>query len=152
MRVSAAFLVGILGLAISGCVQTEPPKSLPSVVDGVDEIHVVANVGCTAPTLGTGYLCNSITDGARIERIVAFVNARPNRWIMPWAGAPIHPIRIEFRKDGRHQETFGISASSFERATFFSQHATRAEVDEALDLVGLERSNLRFDPEDQIPE
>lgn len=144
-------LLLIACMATAGCVVTDPPTALPMIAPGVTEIRVIANVGCDQPNLGTGDLCNVITDAGRIKRVTSFVDERPNSWSTPWAGAPIHPVHIEFYRDGKFVESFGISSTSFERRTFLSRRATRKEVDEALALVELHRSNLRHRIDDPVP-
>jgi hypothetical protein len=139
-------------LATTGCVMTDPPTALPPIASEVNEVRVIAKVGCDQPNSGTGDLCGVIADPARIERVIAFINARPNRWNTPWAGAPIHPVHIQFYRDGEFVESFGIASTSFERQTFLSRPATRSEVDEALALVELNRSYLRHRMEDPVPE
>jgi hypothetical protein len=148
----SAISVSVAALMSAGCIHTEPPVSLPPVAEGVGEVRVVARVGCSQPSPGSGDLCSVISSPEGVASIVAFVNARPDGWSTPFAGAPIHPVRIEFYRDGRFVEALGLSAFSIERRTFLSRRASRAEVDEVLGLVGLDRSNLRFRLDDPIPE
>lgn len=145
-----AIIVSVV--ATTGCIMTDPPTALPPIASGVSEVRVIAKVGCDQPNPGTGDLCSVIADPARIERVIAFVDARPNRWRTPWAGAPIHPVHLQFYRDGDFVESFGIGSTSFERRTFLSRRATRPEVDEVLALIGLNRSHLRHRTDDPIPE
>lgn len=86
-------------MATTGCIMTDPPTALRPIAPDVNEVRVIARVGCDQPNLGTGDLCSVIADPARIERIITFVDARPNKWSTPWAGAPIHPVHIQFYRD-----------------------------------------------------
>ena len=138
--------------ALCGCVAVNPPVELPPLPSDVSEVRVVSKVGCSLPNVGTGDLCSSISDPSRIAEVVAFVNARPNGWSTPFAGAPIHPVHVQFYRDGRFIDAFGVSPSSFERNNFLSQRASHEDVDEALRLAGLNRTHLRFRTDDPIPQ
>jgi len=139
------------GLALTACIETAPPEALAPVSEGIDEVRIVASVGCTRSTQGSGNLCQTISDPDRIARIEAFVDARLEGWSTPFAGAPILSIHVQFYRNGEFIESFGIGAESFERRTFLSRRAKRLEVDEALSLVDLNRSHLRHRTDDPIP-
>ena len=152
MRWSKLMLAGVAILASAGCALIEPPTALSPVAQGVDAVHVVSRVGCSQPQPGSGDLCGVISDPESIAKVIAFVNARPAGWSMPFDGAPIHPVHIEFYREGQFIESLGVSAYSIERRTFLSRRVTDAEVDEVLGLVGLERSHLRFRTDDPVSE
>lgn len=145
-------LMALAGLLlVAGCLQLEPPVELPPLPSDVDEVHIVARVQCTQPRAYSGDLCHVIADPARIDLIQSFLDERLDGWSTPIAGAPIHPVRIEFYRDGELIEAVGLSSTSIERRMFLSRRIEPAEVDELLVLIGLERSHLRFRLDDPVP-
>ena len=144
MRALIAIGAATLSLMVAGCIKTEPPISFPPIDSGISEVRVYATVGCDGPSQGSSDLCAVITDSTRIQGLVSFVNARPDGWTTPWAGAPIHPVRIEFRRGDEFDRYIGVGPSSIEPGTFLSRRVSDEEVDEILGLSGLDRSHLRF--------
>ena len=141
-----------LMFTLSACALVEPQTDLPPLVGDFDEVHVIARVECAQPRLGSGSLCHTISEPEQIASIVRFMDARLDKWRTPIAGAPIHPVRIELYRGGKLIAGIGLSAYSIEGEMFLSRPMTAAEVDELLSLVRLDRSHLRFRPQDPVPE
>ncbi len=125
---------------------------LPPIPDGVNRIQVSARVGCDQPRLGTGHGCSTIEDPARIRAITAAVNDFPKGWSMPWYGAPILPIRVEFYRDEELIESVGLGEFTLERQMFLSRRIPDGEAARLLELIGLTQTQLLYRPDDQTPD
>ncbi|MDQ0464763.1 hypothetical protein QO010_002547 [Caulobacter ginsengisoli] len=88
---------------------------------------------------------NRIDDLATRQALADFVNARRDRFSVPWAGAPIPEVTLYFyRGDKDLMIGFGIGASFFQRAIFETRQASRAEVMEALRLARIDLARLKW--------
>lgn len=89
---------------------------------------------------------HTITDAAAIARIVAFAEARPDGWGVPWYGAPVAHADAAFYEGGRFLGDLG-AGHGFLTAQgcgwFQSRSATRDEVAELLTLLGAEPRSAR---------
>lgn len=89
-----------------------------------------------------------LKDRAKIEKVIAFVNARPNNWSVPLAGPPVGKVYLLFLKDNKIHGNFYVGSSFFGRDqdNFWSQPATNdeiAQLGQLLDLPLLEIINAK---------
>jgi hypothetical protein len=105
-------------IALFGC----DGRTLP-VFNGITRVEVRTN----HDSLG------SIVDSQQIARIVAFANARREKWTQPWAGVPIGTLGVTFFAGRNVQGSFSAGDDFFEAqqdGNWFSRNATPAEVAE----------------------
>lgn len=146
MKVTSAFLkvaaALALTIAVSACIRTNEPSTLPPITARIDEVRVYAEGQCEDQAGRTAGLCETIGDPQRIAKLVAFVNARPDGWATPWAGAPIHTVKVEFLSAGRVDRYLGFDRGSLERGDFLSRRASDAEIAELIELTQIDPSVL----------
>lgn len=95
-----------------------------------------------------------IREPARIAAITAFINRLPDKWSVPWYGAPVGQIYFEFFKDGKFVGNFYIGPGFFgrDRGGFYSQRARPPQLAELSALVGFDVSPYVTRPPARKPE
>jgi hypothetical protein len=103
-------------------VRCDGGRTLPTF-DRITRVEVRTNLD----SLGT------VVDSQRIARIVAFANARRDKWTQPWAGVPIGMLGVTFYAGRELRGSFSSGSSYFEaqqEGDWFSRNATPAEIAE----------------------
>lgn len=122
----------LLAVLVIGCERELPPYP---VLDGVTRIDVRVRVGSRDTTLAP------ITDRDSVERIVAFVNARRDRWTQPWYGVPVPRTVAELYNGSAFVGHIGAGANFLETqrlGDFASRSASPEEVATFNALVGVD--------------
>lgn len=131
MRASATATVA---LACAACAPAPPPMPL---LQGTERVEVKADGGGT--TLAT------ITEPAKVDALVAFVNARREGWGTPWAGVPVPRVRADFY-GAKFQGHFGAGPGFFETQRaggFWSRDADDDEIAVFARLAGVPVERIR---------
>lgn len=87
-----------------------------------------------------------LSDPLLISRVVEFINKRREGWETPVTGFPGTKIKLYLYRDGNFIGSFGITDSSFSMqrgGRWDSKPATIQEVQELLDLLGIDGSLLK---------
>jgi hypothetical protein len=128
MRIFFALLA--LGL-FSGCAMLFGEK-LPPLPAG-DQIKIEGENGRVLPVL-------EIKDPAKQTALVAFVNALPSKWSVPWYGPPVGQIYFKFFRDGKFVGNFYVGPNFFGRdgSNFWSQSASKRQMDQLSEIVGFD--------------
>jgi len=116
----------LITLALSGC----ETHSFPSL-QNVTRIDVRTNLN--APIA-------AVTDQSQIASVMAFVNARPDKWEAPWYGVPVPTVVANFYQETTFLGHFGVGANFFathRSGDFFSRPASEAERREFMRLLGV---------------
>lgn len=95
---------------------------------------------------GSAGVVAEISEPKKIERLLAFVNARRGGYRVPVTGAPIPEVKAEIRDGEELLSVFSSGPNFFERVMFWSVRATPAEVREFLELIGVDPTRLRRPP------
>ncbi len=125
----------VVGLACAACF-SPPPRSTPAL-GGVERVVVVDHL--TRETVAT------ITEPARVEALVAFVNARRDGWTTPWYGVPVPRVSAEFHSAKAFEGSFGAGAGFFETnrtGGFHTRDADESELSEFARIVGIDVERL----------
>ncbi|WP_297801904.1 hypothetical protein [uncultured Brevundimonas sp.] len=131
-----------LTITVGACIRTNEHRTLPPITASIDEVRVYAEGHCEDQVDRSAGLCKSIVDPQTISKLVVFVNARPDGWATPWAGNPIHKIKVEFLSAGRVDSYLGFDQGSLERGHFLSRSASNAEIAELIKLTQIDPSVL----------
>jgi hypothetical protein len=81
---------------------------------------------------------STITDKQQISSIMAFVNARSERWEVPWYGVPVPIVVANLYGSSTFLGHFGVGSNFFElqrSGGFFSRSASDAERKEFMNLL-----------------
>ena len=122
------------GLACAACAPAPPPMPL---LQETERVEVKADGGGT--TLAT------ITEPAKVDALVAFVNSRREGWGTPWAGVPVPRVDAYFY-GAKFQGSFGAGPGFFETQRaggFWSRDAADDEVAEFARLAGVPVERIR---------
>lgn len=87
-----------------------------------------------------------ISDQLLILKMVEFINKRKDGWNTPITGFPSTKVKLYLYRDGKFIGNFGITESSFSmqrQGRWDSRPATRQEVQELLDLLGIDKALLK---------
>lgn len=87
----------------------------------------------------------TITEPAKIEALVAFVNARRDGWGTPWHGVPVPRVRADFR-GAEFQGNFGAGPGFFtthRAGGFWSRDASEEDLAEFARLAGVPLASIR---------
>ena len=120
----------VLCLLLSGCwLGTKLPPQMPA-----DIVKITTVAG--QPPLSR----RDIRDKEHIEALVAFVNALPSRWDVPWYGAPVGRVYFEFVSARKGIGNFYVGPGFFGRDTdrHYSQDASRSRIEELGRIVGID--------------
>jgi hypothetical protein len=82
----------------------------------------------------------TITDQSQIASVVAFVNARADKWETPWYGVPVPTVVANFYRDKTFLGHFGVGSNFFEihrSGDFFSRSASDPERLEFMKLLAV---------------
>ncbi len=76
----------------------------------------------------------------QIAALVAFVNSLPDKWAIPWYGAPIGRVYFEFITRGKIIGNFYVGPNFFGRVAgkSYSQGASRGQIEDLGKLVELD--------------
>jgi hypothetical protein len=88
----------------------------------------------------------TIRDQHQIDAVVKFINSQRSGWSTPRFGFPISKLDLFLYGDG-FKGSFGISKSSFSmqrEGRYDSKPATEKEVQEILNLIGVEKRMLEW--------
>jgi hypothetical protein len=123
MRFAAALLIV---LALAACeTHSFPP------LQHVTRIDVRTNLDAPITT---------ITDQSQIASVVAFVNARSDKWKAPWYGVPVPTVVANFYREETFLGHFGVGSDFFEihrSGAFFSRSASDVERREFMKLLAV---------------
>jgi len=89
----------------------------------------------------------TISDQHQINAVVKFINSQRSGWSTPRFSFPIPKLQLSLYGDG-FKGSFGISKSSFSmqrEGRYDSKPATKEEVQEILNLIGIEKRMLEWD-------
>ena len=146
------FFSFIMAVLFSGCAGHEDAikdATLPPIA-GAD--LVIVQNSLSGPIGGV----NDITNEEQISKITAFVSALPPQWTVPWYGSPIGELYFYFYKDGACVGIFYVGTDFFGRNTkygpkrllnFFSQPASKAQIQELSQITGFDVWKYSRDPE-----
>ena len=86
-----------------------------------------------------------IKDKESVEGLVSFVNYLPQKWEVPWYGPPVGKIYFNLFSEGKFVGNFYVGPNFFGRdisyghdSYFFSQSATKEQIDQLGKIVGLD--------------
>jgi len=124
-------LAFVLGLLLAGC---WPPGAKLPALKSADLVTITTMAGY--PHLAR----RDIREKERVEALVAFVNALPARWDVPWYGPPVGRVYFEFFSAKRSSGNFYVGPGFFGRDTdrHYSQDASRARIEELGRIVGID--------------
>jgi hypothetical protein len=124
-KLSLALLVC---LSVAGCATY---KTLPA--QGPADFVEITTLG-GRPKLAK----KEIREKERIEALVAFVNALPNKWGVPWYGPPVGAVSFTFYSDGKFCGHFHVGPVFFGRENFSSQATSQKKIEELGGIVDID--------------
>ena len=140
----------MLAVLVAGCGEQYPTPQ-PPPLRGASEVRITVNGDGLHPIA-------TITDPARVAKVVAFVNANLSGWETPMFGVPVPGITAQFYTGTQFQGHFGVGKNFFETnrgCTFCSRSASRQEVMEFIALLDVDPGyldiNYRGPPRDTSP-
>jgi hypothetical protein len=131
------FLVGVLSFVVAqnSCGSSRPKFTYPEL-GALTEIVVKDN--------DSQKQIKTISDQHQIDTVVKFIDSQRSGWSTPRFSFPISKLNLFFYGDG-FKGSFGISKSSFSmqrEGRYDSKPATEKEVQEILNLIGIEKQLL----------
>jgi hypothetical protein len=131
--------VGMLSLAMMHCSCKSGQKFTYPELGSLTKIEVI-DINSRKPV-------KTILDQRQIDDIVKFINRQRGGWSAPTFHFPGTKVMLYFYRDGNFEGHFGISKSSFSmqrKGRYDSKPATDEEVQEILNLIGIEKRTLEW--------
>lgn len=132
MHASLKSALWIFAAALLGGCSLFGNRSLPPL-PASDVVTVKQEYGSALPT-------TKLTDPTTVGRLLAFVNALPPRWDVPWYGPPVGKVYFDFYQDGKKVGNFHVGPNFFGRdgGNFWSESASKKQMDELSAIVGFD--------------
>jgi hypothetical protein len=132
-----ALLISVCAVAfLLGCMQYHKNESLNPQVPA-DLVKITNNRNDPI---------KEIKDKESVEKLISFINSLPPKWEVPWYGPPVGKIYFNLHSEGKLTGNFYVGPNFFGRDAsyghdaynFFSQSATKAQIDQLGKIVGLD--------------
>lgn len=137
LKRTGLLIIGALSLAVAHSSCRSGPKFTYSELSNLTEIVIKDN--------DRWEQIKTIRDQHEIDAVVKFINDHRSGWSTPRFNFPIPRLQLSLYRDGTFEGSFGISKLSFSmqrEGRYDSKPATEKEVQEILNLIGVEKRML----------